>query len=51
MSKAAKFALSASIFITTGIIFTVHYMQKREKTIMQLGIQRDAQLRQQRNKN
>jgi hypothetical protein len=26
----------------------VHYMQKREKQIMQLGIQRDAQLRQQR---
>ncbi|CAI2164123.1 16913_t:CDS:2 [Funneliformis geosporum] len=50
MSQAAKITLITSIIISSGIVWGVHYQQKKEKEFMHSGIIRDEERRAKKDK-
>ncbi|CAB4377573.1 unnamed protein product [Rhizophagus irregularis] len=50
MSRTAKITLIAAIFISTGTVWGVHHLQKKEKEFMHAGILRDEERRAKKNK-
>ncbi|GJE91280.1 PET117 domain-containing protein [Phanerochaete sordida] len=45
MSRAAKATLVGSLLFSVGIIYTVHFMQRRESETMFQGVLRDDERR------
>ncbi|KIP03015.1 hypothetical protein PHLGIDRAFT_95324 [Phlebiopsis gigantea 11061_1 CR5-6] len=45
MSRVAKTTLAASVLVSAGIIWTVHFMQRQEAETMYQGVLRDEERR------
>ncbi|KAI8393346.1 uncharacterized protein BYT42DRAFT_609147 [Radiomyces spectabilis] len=48
MSTKAKMTLGASIVLCCGTIYGVHYLQRYEKELMALGVEKDEERRKKR---
>jgi protein PET117 len=51
MSRAAKITFSTGLVLTTGTIVGVHYMQRKERQAMRLGVEREHERLQKKQDN